>query len=207
MPWPKPERSHSKRQPACGPRLQFCRPLKRSDDPPPAVHGRLAGYFGNISHYIAAAHPSRRPPSERKWAGCHIALLIVELRARQCQNTKRTKGLPPVPKYETNPRPAPPPEIGPRLRRYRRRSLGGSSEQASITADIGKLSVLATFARITHVSAVRWLHHAGKRNSHVQNRRCASKEIDHLGSTQSRHDREISPQPVARNILEALASN
>jgi hypothetical protein len=54
---------------------------------------------------------------------------------------------------------------------------------------------------------VRWLHHAGKRNSRVQNRRCASKEIDHLGSTQSRHDREISPPPVARNILEALASN
>jgi hypothetical protein len=70
----------------------------------PAVHGPLAGYFSNISHYIAAAHPSRRPLSERKWVRCHIALLIVASCAlakipnepkasrRFTKTTKRTQG-------------------------------------------------------------------------------------------------------------------
>jgi hypothetical protein len=47
-------------------------------------------------------------------------------------------------------------------RHYRRRPLGGISEQASMAVDMGKFSVLAMFRQIIRRYTALMLHHAGK---------------------------------------------
>jgi hypothetical protein len=51
------------------------------------------------------------------------------------------------------------------LRRYRRRSLGGFSEQASMTVDMGKFSVLATFRQL--IPSTRSLRASSRRKTRL----------------------------------------